>query len=265
MQKGIEVSELLNSNIFSFAIEISDWPNVHFDNTELTVPYNSTIFCLKDHYNSLFGKKLDSGNEDHERSAFLNLHEIKKIYKIKYVFNILPSIADYEDTTFNEACGATRELEIFKCKCVIDLLKYKWFAYAKKIHNLSLFCHTMYLFSFTAFINQIYAYNHPEISRLVFWSMILCLVYPCVYDTTQLVKQGYGEYLLDPWNWSDQMHIWGGFLNTFLHSGKIDRTDRKMDLARKVIIMFLIFLMLLKTFFFMRLFPSMAHLVKMMS
>ena len=51
-------------------------------------------------------------------------------------------------------------------------------------------------------------------------------------------------------------------MNVFLHA--IEWENEKILLIRKTVLIILSFLMLIKTFFFMRLFKSMAHLVMMM-
>ena len=43
--------------------------------------------------------------------------------------------------------------------------------------------------------------------------MMICLIYPMVYDMTQLSKQSFRVYISDKWNIVDQCHIWVGFIN----------------------------------------------------
>jgi len=65
------------------------------------------------------------------------------------------------------------------------------------------------------------------------------------------------------------MHIWGGFLNIYLHTGEeayhtFDLVETGSVHLRKTVFIILTFVILIKTFFFLRLFRSMAHLVSMM-
>jgi|DEB0MinimDraft_12_1074336.scaffolds.fasta_scaffold38495_2 hypothetical protein len=121
--------------------------------------------------------------------------------------------------------------------------------------------------------------------------MFLCLIYPFIYDMTQLRLQGFKTYFSDKWNYFDQLHIWGGFLNIYNHSqydpsavftevqigvnddnepifGMVNFNDNAESVFqvrfRKTMLILLTLLMLIKSFFFMRLFRSMAHLVSMM-
>mgnify|MGYP006893774394 CR=1 FL=1 len=46
--------------------------------------------------------------------------------------------------------------------------------------------------------------------------MGLCLIYPMIYDMTQMYKQGVLEYLKDFWNYIDQLHIWLGYTSIII-------------------------------------------------
>ena len=46
--------------------------------------------------------------------------------------------------------------------------------------------------------------------------MMVCLIYPLVYDMTQLFKQSCSVYIQDKWNIIDQCHIWGGYINSIV-------------------------------------------------
>ena len=45
---------------------------------------------------------------------------------------------------------------------------------------------------------------------------MVCLIYPMIYDMTQLYNQSFTVYISDKWNIVDQCHIWGGFANFIL-------------------------------------------------
>lgn len=48
--------------------------------------------------------------------------------------------------------------------------------------------------------------------------MGVSLIYPTIYDFTQLRKQGFQEYLSDIWNYFDQSHIWLGYFSIIIHA-----------------------------------------------
>jgi len=44
MEKGIEVSNLFNSKVFSYDFDFQNWPTIHQNNEEMIKPYNGSIF-----------------------------------------------------------------------------------------------------------------------------------------------------------------------------------------------------------------------------
>lgn len=72
------------------------------------------------------------------------------------------------------------------------------------------------------------------------------------------------------WNIFDQCHIWCGFINIYLQQkfekeilSTSDEHDSRAQFA-KVFMIIVTYLMLIKTFFFMRVFRDMSQLVMMM-
>jgi hypothetical protein len=79
-------------------------------------------------YDSLFGNCLKT---DELENKLWYVTMAKKIYKIKYTFNMLPSLLNTEGVTLMEACGNTSELEIFEAVALTDLIEFKWKAYGR--------------------------------------------------------------------------------------------------------------------------------------
>ena len=50
MGKGIEVSKLLSSNIFNHHFEFEEWPVAHRNLKKIILPYNNSIFNLRESY-----------------------------------------------------------------------------------------------------------------------------------------------------------------------------------------------------------------------
>ena len=50
----------------------------------------------------------------------------------------------------------------------------------------------------------------PEASEIYLYIIFVCLIYPVAYDGTQMAKQKV-DYLNDPWNYIDILHIFMGF------------------------------------------------------
>jgi len=63
------------------------------------------------------------------------------------------------------------------------------------------------------------------------------------------------------WNWMDQAHIWFGFANIVCQRF----TTNILSIPAQFLMITVIFIMLLKTFFFLRIFEDLSFLVKMLS
>lgn len=64
------------------------------------------------------------------------------------------------------------------------------------------------------YVNEIYLKSNLEIKNKILYTQAIIHLYATIYDLTQLFKSGF-DYFLDVWNYSDQMHIWGGYLMIF--------------------------------------------------
>lgn len=110
----------------------------------------------------------------------------------------------------------TEELEIFRTKVVSDFFDHQWESYAKHLHYFGGSVHFCYLIVFSVYTNLTFNNRDFENRGLLCWMLLICLIYPMVYDMLQLKKQGFGEYFADKWNYLDQGHIWIGIANVFI-------------------------------------------------
>lgn len=53
-EMGVNLTPLLNCSIFSFSYEVDEWPNSHWENSRVLMPYNDSLFLLRDNYNKIF-------------------------------------------------------------------------------------------------------------------------------------------------------------------------------------------------------------------
>ena len=87
------------------------------------------------------------------------------------------------------------------------------------------FFHVVYLFVFSVYINEIYVYRTFQHREVLFALMGISLIYPTIYDFTQLKKQGFTEYFSDIWNYFDQCHIWIGYGNIAIQALNQDQPE----------------------------------------
>ena len=86
----------------------------------------------------------------------------------------------------------------------------------------------------------------------------ICLLYPLVYDGTQLIKQGPTTYLKSIWNYNDVFHILGGYLNIYtqIYFGPFNVYCQSLTVI-------LIVMMLFKLFFFLRIYKKLSVITTM--
>lgn len=98
MEKGIDVHDLLGSQVFEYRFEYDEWPQAHSNLDKIITGYNGSIFEIRYAYKDCFPDL-----EDVEASEDKDTHS--KMYKIKYCLNLLPNIKDADDgTTFIGMC-----------------------------------------------------------------------------------------------------------------------------------------------------------------
>jgi|TARA_B110000305_G_scaffold207678_1_gene239368 hypothetical protein len=85
------------------------------------------------------------------------------------------------------------------------------------------------------------------------------IAYPFSYDTIQLFKQG-AAYFDDSWNYTDFILSCSGILNIALQY----LLGEPMNVICRINMIVLIFMLLIKTFFFLRIFVALSYLVTML-
>ena len=90
--------------------------------------------------------------------------------------------------------------------------------------------------------------------------MGLFLVYPWVYDLTQLCFLGFREYLKDGYNYIDIFYVYGGYINII-----VSVIYGPYNMFCKIVIMTIIVIIIVKSFFFMRIFPAFTPIVVMLN
>ena len=154
---------------------------------------------------------------------------------------------DKDETSFLELLADTEEDELFSTKVITDTLLFFWEEYGCVVHYTGAAIHFAYVLTFAIYLNNIYMYRDFHHRASFCTAMCICLIYPTVYDFLQCYKQGWRDYFSDMWNWLDQGHIWIGFTNIAWQRFTPDITS----IPTQLLMVCVIFLMLIKTFFFL--------------
>jgi len=165
------------------------------------------------------------------------------------------------------AIAGSEELEIFKTDLIKDLIDYKWNTYAQAQHRFGAIVHMTYVVVLMYYISKIFLQEskydaqgiriNPDPDNFLLVIIMGCLVYPLLYDGTQMLKQG-ADYLTDSWNYLDMIHISLGYYNVYCQW-----SQGTWELKSKITMIVVILVCLMKTFFFMRIVKSFSYIVTM--
>lgn len=54
LEKGLQIKELLSSNVFNYEFDFDEWPGNHTNDSFELRPYHGTIYTVKMHYKNVF-------------------------------------------------------------------------------------------------------------------------------------------------------------------------------------------------------------------
>lgn len=171
-----------------------------------------------------------------------------------------------EDGQLMPAIADSDQLKIFECDVVRDLIDYKWQRFARIVHVRGLIFHTIYIVVLSMYIRAEYLKQQDGVAERVphkglLGGIAVCLIYPLLYDGTQLLKQGWEVYFFSEssfWNYIDMLHIVLGYLNIFLQLIFPPR-----HIVNQLVMVFIILFMLFKLFFFLRIIQKFSVITTM--
>lgn len=117
-----------------------------------------------------------------------------------------------------------------------------------------------YILIITVYVNLIYMHEFDQ--KLHTGSTIALgvgILYPMIYETIQLYQDGPCEYIKDIWNWIDVAYYSFNLCNLVLQF-----THGPMNFVTKLAMISMVALLILKTFFFLRIFRNFTPIVIML-
>lgn len=278
LEKGIECTQLFNSQIFQYTFDYDEWPSNHNYKEGSIRAYNGSIFRLRANYHNVYPEKhYEPMPEHHEVVKDENANEDSmKVYKIKFEINLLPSIGEYkvEDpdnkgkfifknkgVSLMNLAADTEEMTIFNTEAFGILIDYKWQQYGQKHHIFGSAMHLFYVICIIVYVNEIYLNYEEDLIRHFKFSLLLLagIFYPWMYDLVQFIKDGPKVYFSDPWNYVDFFYIYGSLANIVCQT-----ILGQYNILTEVIMVMIILLLIVKTFFFLRIIESFTPIVIML-
>ena len=121
--------------------------------------------------------------------------------------------------------------------------------------------HMLYVILVNIYVSEAYLKNQDETEGR-YYVIILCIgiFYPWLYDSIQLFRGGLVDYLSDPWNYADILYIYGSIVNCV-----IQFIYGPLHEASRIIMCIIVLLLIMKTFFFLRIFPILTPIVVMLT
>jgi hypothetical protein len=119
--------------------------------------------------------------------------------------------------------------------------------------------HLFYVFVIIVYTNTSYI---SESNNQQLYSVMLAIgvLYPLCYELIQLSRGGCTDYLKDPWNYADILYIWGSVFNIIAQN-----VFGPFHLVCKSLMCIIVTLLIIKTFFFLRIFPLLTPIVVMIT
>lgn len=169
------------------------------------------------------------------------------------------------------------ELELFANETVQDYIQFKWERFGRNLHLIGCAAHFFYVIMICLYTYNVYVRNAikfvPDVNNpnsggtyesvlVNEYAMYLSvgIIYSTLYDGTQMIRIGLGEYLKDAWNALDCLYIFTGIAQVIIH-----RVLGPFHIACKITMIIVVSLAVMKTFFYLRIFDRLSPIVTMLT
>ena len=155
--------------------------------------------------------------------------------------------------------GETDELEIFETESLQQVIQFKWDTYGRKHHLFGCMMHMFYTFILITYVKNAYLIENEN--QMIYAILIAVgILYPALYDFTQMIRAGLAAYFGDLWNLADLLYIYGSIGNIVLqlYLGPF-------NIYSRIMMCIIVILLITKTFFFLRIFPLLTPIVVMIN
>ena len=286
LQKGINITGLLNSKILTYTFDYDQWPSQHTDDNKYLRPYNGSIFDIQFSYDKIF-------HEKHFEDVIGNIAEntsgaqidASRVYKIKYTLSLLPCFGEHSqmyhdehgnerfkltktDIPLMEIMSETEEYDIFNTEAIKDFIDFKWAKTGKQHHSLGGIIHLIYILYLMFYVNHVY--NNASVqkdpgdiapkSNPASYIFAIAIAYPSGYEIIQLKEYGPYKYFSSAENVQTIIFIITGLLNTILHL-----TRDPYQYESKFILILNLIMSLTRSMKLMRIMEAFSPIVTMMS
>jgi len=82
-KKGVTMTNLVKSKIFNYTFDFDQWPGTNVNTERMIVPYNQSIFKLRQHYQNLFPALYEADEQRKLEKEKISLRKIPSLRSIK--------------------------------------------------------------------------------------------------------------------------------------------------------------------------------------
>ena len=188
LQKGLDMTEILRSNIFCYQLDFEEWPATHTDPGSYFKPYNESLFNLRGKYKKIFD--IHDKNEGRKKGE-----TEEKVYKISYQLNMLPILGEYitnaengekvfnnENVSLMHMCIDTDNFDLFEVPCIQQVIDYRWDTFALNLHMVGAIAHILYVIVMLLYVNTVYINDDVEHKLVYMVLLLVCSCYPFFYE-----------------------------------------------------------------------------------
>jgi hypothetical protein len=126
---------------------------------------------------------------------------------------------------------------------------------------LGFFMHCVYVIVINVYVSLCYLKENEDEDQARIYVILLAvgIFYPWLYDFMQMAR-ALTDYFTDPWNYADMIYTYGSIANCV-----IQIVYGPFHQASRILMCIIILLLLVKTFFFLRIFATLTPLVVMLT
>lgn len=119
-----------------------------------------------------------------------------KVYKVKYQINMLTLLSEYiddkdgsisfvnKDVSLIDLCIQNDLIDVFESDNFIELIMFKWNAFAKKLHMVGFLFHLFYVAILMIYVYYVYILCVKSYQRIFQILLSVGILYPAWYDTS---------------------------------------------------------------------------------
>lgn len=166
-----------------------------------------------------------------------------------------------------DQCAATEERDIFESQSLKDIIDFKWNEYGMNLHRIGCIMHISQIVVLIFYVDFVYIRNQLPIDpatgeykeNTLALVLLAGLIYPTIYESIQVFKFGASTYLSEFGNYFDLLYIWGSVAMSIIHV-----ILSPFNFLAKIVMISVIFLSVIRTFKFLRIFQAYSPIVTML-